>query len=258
MDWIIDLGNTRLHLAAFKNGELQASRALPHGRGRDWSSFEQKWRQLLAEDPSFAPERLERLAIASVQPAVLEKLRPRLEELPVPELLVLGQNCPIDLENRSLAPDQVGHDRLLHALWLARSGRRRPGLVVSMGTAITFDLVAADGAFLGGAIRAGYACSARGLSHDAAQLPLVTVDQAPKVLGQDTHGALASGLFWGTVGAIDGLCQRFREDHGVQHIVATGGDAALLAPHCREVDELVEHVALRGAWFALPPRSRDA
>jgi type III pantothenate kinase len=105
----------------------------------------------------------------------------------------------------------VGIDRLLDAVAANRLRHpAAPAVVVDVGTAITVDLVAADGSFQGGAILPGIAMSARALHAFTDLLPLVDVRELsspPPPLGTSTVAALQSGLFWGAVGAIRQLLE---------------------------------------------------
>ena len=97
----------------------------------------------------------------------------------------------------------AGIDRLVDAVAANRLRKsHRPAAIVDVGTAITVDLVAADGAFLGGSILPGIALSARALHEFTDLLPLVDVGELvepPPALGTDTEAAMRSGLFWGAM-----------------------------------------------------------
>ncbi len=100
-------------------------------------------------------------------------------------------------------PDMVGIDRLVDAVAVNRLRQPdRPAVIVDVGTAITVDLVSADGSFLGGSILPGLAISARALNQFTDLLPLMDISEfsdPPPALGTSTEAALRSGLFWGTV-----------------------------------------------------------
>jgi type III pantothenate kinase len=117
----------------------------------------------------------------------------------------------LPLEVRLDRPDMVGIDRLVDALAINRlRDPARPAVIVDVGTAITVDLVSADGAFLGGAILPGIQMAAKALHHFTDMLPLVSVPKLtapPPALGTATVPAIQSGLFWGTVGAIRQLIE---------------------------------------------------
>ena len=118
----------------------------------------------------------------------------------------------LPLEVRLERPDMVGIDRLVDAVAVNRLREPgRPAVIVDVGTAITVDLVSADGAFLGGAILPGIQMSARALHEFTDLLPLVDVSELtapPPALGTATESAMESGLFWGAVGAIRQLIEQ--------------------------------------------------
>ena len=118
----------------------------------------------------------------------------------------------LPLEVRLERPDMVGIDRLVDAVAVNRlRDAGRPAVIVDVGTAITVDLVSAEGAFLGGAILPGIQMSARALHEFTDLLPLVDVSELtapPPALGTATVPAMESGLFWGTVGAIRQLIEQ--------------------------------------------------
>jgi type III pantothenate kinase len=112
-------------------------------------------------------------------------------------------------------PARVGIDRLLAALAADRLRQPdHPAIIVDMGTAITVDLLEADGAFAGGAILPGVAMSARALSEQTDALPLVSIEglqSRPPALGKSTTAAIQSGLCWGTIGAIRELVSQLSQ-----------------------------------------------
>jgi type III pantothenate kinase len=151
-------------------------------------------------------------------------------------------------------PDRVGIDRLLDAL-AANHLREpdRPAIVVDVGTAITVDLVSADGVFQGGAIAPGLAMVARALHDYTDMLPLVEAELSspPPAVGDSTVAALHSGMFWGGVGTIRELITRMTPGGGPRPAVfLTGGAspavAQLLGPEARHVP----HLTLAGIALA--------
>ena len=135
-------------------------------------------------------------------------------------------------------PDHVGADRLANAV----AGYRRfggPLVVVDFGTATTFDLVGADGAYEGGVIAPSVEHSIEALYRSAALLPRVPVERPKRVVGQDTLEAMKSGVYWGYVGLIEGLVARIRGEWGGSlKVVATGG----LAPVYAAATDVIETV----------------
>ena len=135
-------------------------------------------------------------------------------------------------------PDEVGADRLLNSL----AAHRRftgPLVVIDFGTATTFDVVADDGAYLGGVIAPGINLSLEALHKAAARLPRIGIGRPQAVIGRSTVPAMQSGIYWGYVGLIEGLVARIQAEHGGRlKVIATGGLAPLLA----EGTMVIEHI----------------
>ncbi len=145
----------------------------------------------------------------------------------------------------------VGVDRLLDAVAANRLRQpHRPAVVIDVGTAITVDLVAADGAFCGGAILPGIGISARALHTFTDLLPLVEMPELsvpPPALGTATMPAIRSGLFWGALGAIRELvAQLTRGLGGDPQIFLTGGGSAAVAQLLGDAAQYIPHLTLAG------------
>ena len=131
-------------------------------------------------------------------------------------------------------PDMVGIDRLLNAVAANRlRGPKRPAIVVDVGTAITVDLLSANGSFRGGAILPGIAMSARALHEFTDLLPLLDLSELaepPAALGTATVPAIQSGLFRYAVGAIRELAEQFSQGLDRRpEIFLTGGAGPAVA-----------------------------
>ncbi len=164
-------------------------------------------------------------------------------------------NDRVPIEIRVEAPQRVGTDRLLAALAAAHlRPAGQPAIVVDAGSAITVDLVSADGAFEGGAILPGFEMMAQALAERTDALPLVdrsAADEWPAVIGKSTVTAIRSGLFWGHVGAVRELIDRIAEQVGGQpQVLLAGGDAAKLAPLLPRPSRIVPHLVFLGIALA--------
>lgn len=148
-------------------------------------------------------------------------------------------------------PDRVGLDRLAAAVAAnAIRDRRRPAIVIDAGSAVTVDLVTADGAFAGGAILPGFRMSAEALFGGADLLPLALLApdaDVPPVVGKNTEAAIRSGLFWGAVGAVREIVTRMSERLNPQpQVFVTGGDLRQLAEQLGQGATFVPNLVLCG------------
>jgi type III pantothenate kinase len=164
-----------------------------------------------------------------------------------PLTLLSAGDLPLRVELER--PDMVGVDRLLDAV--AANHLRRPGrpaVVVDVGTAITVDLVSAEGGFRGGAILPGIAMSARAMHEFTDLLPLIGMDELstpPPALGTATDAAMRSGLYWGAVGAIRQLIERMAGGQDPE-IFLTGGAGPAVAELLGRSARHVPHLTLAG------------
>lgn len=172
------------------------------------------------------------------------------ETRPADELVLLAAD-DLPLEVRLERPDMVGIDRLLDAVAANHlRNQQRPAVVVDVGTAITVDLLASDGAFLGGAILPGIQMSARAMHEFTDLLPLIGMDELhlpPPALGTQTTEAMRSGLFWGAVGAVRELIGRLAEHAGGEpQVFLSGGAGPAVADLLGEDTQHVAHLTLGG------------
>jgi type III pantothenate kinase len=119
--------------------------------------------------------------------------------------------------------------------------------VVDFGTATTFDVVAHDGAYVGGVIAPGVNLSLEALHHAAAALPHVDVTKPQKVIGTNTVECMQSGVFWGYVGLVRGICDRIRGEYDrPMQVIGTGGLAPLFSQGDVLFDRIEDDLTMHG------------
>jgi type III pantothenate kinase len=144
-------------------------------------------------------------------------------------------------------PEQAGADRIVNAAAVvALYGG--PAIVIDFGTATTFDVVSADGAYRGGAIAPGIAVAHDALVSRAARLHKVDLMPPPDPIGQNTIHAMQSGIFWGYVSLVEGLVARIKKSMNAEGIkvIATGGLAPLFNQHTDVIDTIAPELTLDG------------
>jgi len=143
-------------------------------------------------------------------------------------------------------PSEVGADRIVNCV-AALELFGGPAIVVDLGTATTFDVVSAKGEFLGGAIAPGIGISADALFAHAARLTRVEIKRPPKIIGTNTTDNLQIGLYYGSIGQIDGILERMIAELGpTTKTVATGGLAQLIAGDSRFIQNVDPMLTLTG------------
>jgi len=226
----IDIGNTNVTIGSFRNGALVATRraaTVPRATADDLEALIEELLRL--DDAAIAD--ISAISCASVVPsltAALERLADRRER----PLLLAGPGT-VPLPIRVDRPAEVGADRLVNALAAGRL-YGTPAVVADFGTATTFDCVAADGAYVGGAIAPGLELGVEALAARTAKLPRIELRTPDRAIGRDTVSAMQSGTVFGYQALATGLLTRIRRElaeasdvaSGDVHTVLTGGLAA--------------------------------
>jgi type III pantothenate kinase len=143
-------------------------------------------------------------------------------------------------------PREVGPDRVVNTL-AAHTLYGGPAVVVDFGTSTNFDVVSANGEFLGGALAPGIEISVDALAARAARLFKVELVEPRSVIGKTTNEALQSGLLYGFAGQVDGMVHRIAEELGADPVViATGGLSHLMISVCDTLDHHEPDLTLIG------------
>ncbi|RAQ96649.1 type III pantothenate kinase [Thermogemmatispora tikiterensis] len=171
------------------------------------------------------------------------------EAIIVDHTLDLGLHLLVD------NPWEVGSDRIVTAI-AAHELYGGPAIVISFSTAATFDVISAQGDFLGGAIAPGLMISAEALSNAAARLFRVELTPPRSALGKNTTENMQSGIIYGHVGLVQGLIHRLRaeipqvSDQNEVKIIAHGGLANFMAPLIPEIQYVNQFLPLEGLRIA--------
>ena len=204
------------------------------------------WLHQLLEMQDLKLSHLTACIISSVVPQSIFHLRNLSRRYLKVEPLVIGENVDLGIEIRIDKPSEAGADRLVNAIG-AHIKYPGPLLIVDSGTATNFDVVAADGAFEGGAIAPGINLSMQALHAAAAKLPRIAIERPLTVIGHDTVSAMQSGIFWGYVGLIEYLIDAISKEYGSKmRVIATGGVASLFEGATTKIEHFDHDLTLRG------------
>lgn len=250
MTLVFDVGNTETVIGLFEAGDLLDHWRIATHPERTVDELGLLVRSLIRES-GFGIELIRGAAIASVVPPTTPILLETCERhLGVHAAVIdAGSALPIRLDVEE--PLSVGADRIINTL-AAAILYRTDTIAVDLGTATTFDCITGDGVFLGGVISPGVRTGAEMLVRRTAKLPRVDLEPPPAVIGRRTETSLRSGIFYGAVDAIDGIVRRIKAEWArpAALVVATGGLASLIGPHCQTVDRIEPFLTLYGLDLA--------
>lgn len=245
----VDAGNTNVVFAVHDGVEWRGRWRIRTDAERTSDEYA-VWLLTLLQHSGLKPTDIRRCVIGTVVPAALYNLRRLSREWFDCEPLVARAHLDWGFDIRVDAPHEVGADRLLNAL-AAHHRYKGPLIVIDFGTATTFDVVAKDGAYLGGVIAPGINLSIEALHRAAARLPRIGIGRPQAVVGRNTVAAMQSGIYWGYVGLIEGIVARIRaeqeeETGAALKVIATGGLAPLFAEGTTVIETTDQDTTLDG------------
>ena len=242
----IDAGNTNIVFALVDGGKISARWRIATDARRTADEYA-VWLHQLLELEGYGRDAVDAVIIATVVPRALHNLEVLAGKYFGVEPLIAGQGAaawPIELDVDE--PQNVGVDRALNVI---AAHAKYPGdlIVIDFGTATTFDLVGATGAYKGGIIAPGINLSLTALHMAAAKLPSVRISRTERVIGTDTVSCMQSGIYWGYIGLVEGLVGRIKAEFGApMRTIATGGLAPLFDGGTDSIEQVDPDLVLWG------------
>jgi type III pantothenate kinase len=242
---VVDVGNTQTHFGTFRGEEL-----LEHWRFATVreSTADELGAALgnLLELRGLSFKDLSASIVSSTVPHLEPEWTAMAERYLGHDMLVVGPGLKTGMAIRYDNPREIGADRLVNAVALrARFGG--PAVCVDFGTATTFDVVSAEGEYIGGSLMTGIEISLEALTERGARLPKVELAPPKTAIAKNTIDAIRSGVVFGYAGAIDAILRRLYDELGGHaDVVATGGLARLVVPFTEEIEEIDDMLTLTG------------
>ncbi len=241
----MDVGNTNTVLGVFRGAHLAAHWRLTTARNQTVDEYGILSRNLFSLAGLDAAD-VSGIIISSVVPPLNGTLAQMAERYFGRQALFVEPGVRTGMPILYDSPQDVGADRIVNAV-AAFEKYGGPCIVVDFGTAITFDAISARGEYLGGTIFPGIGIASEALFARAARLQRMEIKDPGAIIGTSTTTSVQAGLFYGYLDMMDGVLARMKSELGAKtHVVATGGEAALLAGSSKLVEAVDEFLTLEG------------
>ncbi|RKY40197.1 MAG: hypothetical protein DRP85_09040 [Candidatus Makaraimicrobium thalassicum] len=240
MELLVDIGNTNTSMAVVRGKKIRKRYFIHTATGQVRPAALKK---LFGADL----REIGRIVIVSVVPGFLSIMEKSLKSVaPGIPLLVVGRDIKVPMKIKYKKPQEIGQDRLVVSFAALRICGP-PVLIVDFGTAVTFDFVNRMGRYEGGLIFPGLRLGLESLIRNTALLPEVEVKPTRGLIGRDTPASMNKGILFGYAAMCDGLVRMFRKEYGKRiEVVATGGDAGLVAKYSRHIEMICPDLIFTG------------
>jgi type III pantothenate kinase len=244
----IEAGNTNIKFALIDGTDIKTRWRIATDARKTADEYA-VWLLQLLEIEGYTRSDVDAVICSTVVPRALHNIRQLASKYFGVEALIAGKapvewGITLDVEE----PQSVGADRAVNAI-SAQSLEPGEKIVISFGTATTFDHIGSNGAYRGGIIAPGINLSLDALVNATAKLPRIAIE-APEnksVIGRNTEDQMLIGIYWGYVAMIEGLIARMKSEIGMPvKVIATGGLAALFQQHSHLFDRIEPDLTLRG------------
>lgn len=194
-------------------------------------------------------DQLEGGIISSVVPQVTRAAKLAVEKIIKKEVLIVGAGIKTGLNIRIDNPAQLGSDLVVDSV-AGIAEYPVPLLIFDMGTANTVCVIDRNKNYIGGMIYPGIGVSLDSLTARASQLGGISLEAPEHIIGKNTVECMKSGVIYSAAAAMDGIIDRLEEELGeTATVIATGGLAKRIVPHCRRKVILDDNLLLKGLYI---------
>lgn len=244
----VDVGNTNITLALIDGGEVAASFRLTTKTPRTSDEFGVQLLALL-ESKKISGKEIEDVIISSVVPKVMYSLTSGIMKYLEKAPMIVGMGIKTGIRIITGNPREIGADRIVDAV-AAYELYGGPVFVIDFGTATTYDLITADGAFAAGITSPGIAICANALWNETARLPEIEIKKPDSILAKETVSSMQAGLVYGYIGQTEYIIRQVKQEAKMPQlkVVATGGLGKIIADGTDSIDVYDPMLTMKGLW----------
>jgi len=255
---VADIGNTNITLGLFDKNRLLAEYRIDSHPLRT-ATFYMRQIGWLLQKFKIGKEAVTGVVIGSVIPKLTDPFVQTAQSMFKCDPVVVTCELKLGLKLLVDNPAEVGADRLCNAV-AAGAIYPKPGIVVDLGTATTFDVLDQDGNYIGGAIAPGLVTAAGDLFRKAAKLYRIDLEFPPHVIGKNTTAHMQSGILIGHLAMIEGMIRRIAAELNLPQIfvIATGGLSEVVASHSRIINATDPRLTLDGLRLIFEMNTKES
>lgn len=241
----IDIGNTNIVIGCCDKEKIYFVERLSTNNTKTELEYAISFKNVL-ELYQINPKEIEGGIISSVVPPITNIVRASAEKVLGKSVKIVGPGVKTGLNILMDNPAQVGSDRIVNAV-AAINEYTVPLIIIDMGTATTFCVVDEKKNYIGGMILPGVGISLDALTSGTSQLSRISIEASKKIIGKNTIDCMKSGIINGNAACIDGMISRINRELGQEAtVIATGGLAKKIVPHCEKEILIDDELLLKG------------
>ena len=247
----IDVGNSNIKYAVFDGDELKLSFRVATDLKRTSDEYGAQLIGML-NISGVAPSDVKGGIFSSVVPSLDYTIDRMLRVYFDISPMQLAPGLKTGLKMRADNAREVGADRIVNNVAaLKKYGAGKPIVIVDFGTATTFNILNAEGEFIGGVIAPGIRGSLDSLVSGTAKLPRVEIEAPKSVIATNTVTNMQAGIVFGFAGLVEYIVRKIKKELGGAEIltVATGGFSETIAKETKCIDVIDKMLTLNGLKY---------
>lgn len=241
----VDVGNTNIVIGCCKENKIEFVERLSTDPNATVLEYAISFKNVL-ELYGIGQEDIDGAIISSVVPSVTLTIKSAIKKIVNVDSMVIGPGLKTGVNITLDNPAQLGSDLVVDAA-AGIAEYPLPLIIFDMGTATTVSVIDENKNYLGGMIIPGVNVSLNAMISQTSQLPRISLEPPKRIIGKNTIECMKSGILYSTAASLDGIIDRVESELGKKAtVVATGGLAGSIIPHCTKKIILDDELLLKG------------